>query len=246
MMDCVGVDGVDGVAGLGGLGGVGGGVGDVGVCESSSLNGISAAVLASVWSAIPSNPVRQFQLLYCMRIATTMLLHLRQYSRFYDWFYSSGLSLASKHGFGARPSKLYGLFTPPALTPPQLCLTGYALTGCLLGSCTPVAPRVFLLVAAILYLLYFPQLYAESTVSGHNSILLQSTLLLLSCSPSLGDDVLSSSVWTLQLIRIYTSSASLLYWSESHDVRGIVVLASFVASLPHVIGCDCRGVAVAR
>lgn len=171
------------------------------VCYNSSVDAVSVFI----WFSIPLNPVRQFQLLYCLWIATTMLLRMRQYSRFYEWFYSSGLGLSSRRGLGARPSKLYGMFTPPALTPHQLRFTGNALTGCLLGSCTPLAPRVLLLAAAILCLIYFPQLYAESTVSGHSSILIPSTLLLLSCSPSLCGDMESSSAWALQLIRIYLS-----------------------------------------
>ena len=154
--------------------------------------------------AMASNPVRQFQLMYCIWISVTMLTNMHRYNSFYEWFYSSGLSLATKRGLGAHPCKLYGIFTPPTLTPQQLRLSGYALTGCLLGSCTALAPRVFLFFAALLCFIYFPQLYAESTVSGHNSILLPSMLLLLSCSPSLSHD--GYAVWPLQLIRIYISS----------------------------------------
>jgi hypothetical protein len=166
----------------------------------------AVGLLAAVSASIPSNPVRQFQLLYCAWIVTSMLLHMRRYERFYRWFYSSGIGLASKRGLGAHPSKIYGIFTPPTLTPLQLRWTGWAFTGCLVGACTPLAPRVFLFVAFLLYFFYFTQLYADATLSGHNSILIPAMLLLLSCSPSLDHEVQSSSVWPLQLIRIYLSS----------------------------------------
>jgi len=96
-----------------------------------------------------------------------MLLHMRRYDRFYQWFYSSGIGLASKRGLGAHPSKLYGIFTSPTLTPLQLRWTGWAFTGCLVGACTPLAPRVFLFVAFLLYFFYFTQLYADATLSAH-------------------------------------------------------------------------------
>ena len=116
------------------------------------------------------------------------------------------LTLATKRGLGAHPGKLYGIFTPPTLTPLQLRLTGGAFTACLLAACLPLAPRVFLFLAYILSFCYFPQLYAESTLSGHSSILIPSVLFLLCCSPSLDHEVRSRSEWPLQLLRIYLAS----------------------------------------
>eukprot|EP00967_Tisochrysis_lutea_P139720 scaffold254183_cov21-Tisochrysis_lutea.AAC.1 len=135
-----------------------------------------------------------------------MLLHSGRYAAFYRWFHSSGIGLAAKRGLGAHPSRLYGIFTPPILSPLQLRVVGWAFTASLVGACTPLAPRVFLFVAFLLYFFYFTQLYAEATVSGHNSILMPAVLLLLSCAPSLDHEVQSSSVWPLQLIRIYLAS----------------------------------------
>jgi hypothetical protein len=114
--------------------------------------------------------------------------------------------MAKKRGLGAHPAPLYGFLTPPRLSAPQLRLTGLALIGCLLAACTPMAPRVFLFVAYLLSLCYFPQLYAEVTCSGHSTILIPSLLLLLSCAPSLDHQVKSRSEWPLVLIRIYLAS----------------------------------------
>jgi hypothetical protein len=77
---------------------------------------------------------------------------------------------------------------------------------CLALACTPVAPRVFLFVAALLSLAYFPQLFGEITCSGHSTILIPSILFLLSCAPSLDHQVRSDSEWPLVLIRIYIAS----------------------------------------
>ena len=41
----------------------------------------------------------------------------------------------------------------------------------------------------MLYFLYFTQLYAEATTSGHGPILIPSVLFLLCCSPSLDREV---------------------------------------------------------
>jgi len=160
----------------------------------------------SVWEQLPTNPVRQFQLVYCLWLAAALLLHRRRHGRFYDWFFSSGVALAQKRGLGAHPNKLYGVITPPTLTPRQLRLTGAALAAMLLMSCTPLAPRFFLFCGAMLTFMYFPQLFAEATLSGHSTILIPSILLLLSCSPSLDHEVQSASVWPLQLIRLYLAS----------------------------------------
>jgi len=80
---------------------------------------------------------------------------------FYKWFYSSGLKLAQKRGLGAHPSKIYGIFPSPVLTPRQLHITGYLFAVSLACACTPIAPRIFLAIGFILSLCYFPQLYAE-------------------------------------------------------------------------------------
>ena len=157
-------------------------------------------------SQMPSNPVRQFQLLYCLWLSLAMLRNGRQHYRFYRWFYSSDLGLATKRGLGAHPSRIYGIFTPPILSPAQLAAAGVAFTGCLLAACLPLAPRVFLFLAYLLYFLYFPQMFAEATLSGHGSILIPSMLFLLACSPSLDHEVQSRSEWPLTLIRIYLAS----------------------------------------
>jgi hypothetical protein len=44
----------------------------------------------------------------------------------------------------------------------------------------------------VLYFLYFTQLYAEATTSGHGPILIPSVLFLLCCSPSLDREVQSN------------------------------------------------------
>ena len=98
------------------------------------------------------------------------------------------------------------MFKPPTLTPLQFKLTGAAFTLCLLVACTPLAPRVFLFLAYVLYFFYFPQLFAETTLSGHSSILIPGVLFLLCCSPSLDHEVQSCSEWPLQLLRIYLAS----------------------------------------
>ena len=157
-------------------------------------------------SQMPSNPVRQFQLLYCLWLSLAMLRNGRQHYRFYRWFYSSDLGLATKRGLGAHPSRIYGIFTPPILSPAQLAAAGVAFTACLLAACLPLAPRVFLFLAYLLYFLYFPQMFAEATLSGHGSILIPSMLFLLACSPSLDHEVQSRSEWPLTLIRIYLAS----------------------------------------
>lgn len=135
-----------------------------------------------------------------------MFINMRHHFRFYAWFSTSSVHLATKRGLGAHPSKVYGLFTPPTLTLQQLQLTGAAFTACLLLACTPLAPRVFCFLAYVLYFFYFPQLYAEATVSGHGSILIPGVLFLLCCSPSLDREVQSRSEWPLQLLRIYLAS----------------------------------------
>ena len=76
------------------------------------------------------------------------------------------IALARKRGLGPHPSKIYGTFSPPLLTPSQLRLVGRAFVGCLLAACTPVAPRVFLFAAYILSFLYFSMLFADGTLSG--------------------------------------------------------------------------------
>ena len=134
---------------------------------------------------LPEDPVRAFQLCYCGWLILSMLTSSSQYQLFYTWFHSSGIGLASKRGLGAHPSKLYGIITPPALTPLQMRAVGVAFTACLLASLAPLAPRPFLFGAFALSLLYFPQLYAEATLSGHNPILVPAVLLLLACAPSL-------------------------------------------------------------
>ena len=46
--------------------------------------------LRALVGALPTNPVRQFQLLYCLWIAVSMLRFMPAHLRFYRWFYSSG------------------------------------------------------------------------------------------------------------------------------------------------------------
>ena len=145
--------------------------------------------LTWILAQFPANPVRQFQQLYCAWLAVQLARNLPAHVRFLSWFDSSGLQLARKRGLGAHPSKLYGLITPPRLSGPQLRLVGLALIGCLLAACAPVLPRVFLFLAYILSLCYFPNLYAEVTCSGHSTILIPSLLFILSCSSSLDHQV---------------------------------------------------------
>jgi len=159
---------------------------------------------------LPEDPVRAFQLCYCGWLILSMLTSSSQYQLFYTWFHSSGIGLASKRGLGAHPSKLYGIITPPALTPLQMRAVGVAFTACLLASLAPLAPRPFLFGAFALSLLYFPQLYAEATLSGHNPILVPAVLLLLACAPSLDAAASPPSPppppWPLQLLRVYLAS----------------------------------------
>jgi hypothetical protein len=155
---------------------------------------------------LPSNCVRQFQIVYCMWIALAILRNLRSHTAFLTWFDGSGLKLSRKRGLGAHPSKLYGLFSPPTLTGTQFCVCGLALAGCLIASCAPMLPRVFLFLSYLLSLCYFPQLYAEVTASGHSTILIPSILFILACSSSLDHDIQSTSEWPLVLIRIYIAS----------------------------------------
>ena len=49
------------------------------------------------------------------------------------------------------------MFTPATLSLAQFRLVGVAFTACLLASCLPLAPRVFLFLAYLLYFFYFPQ-----------------------------------------------------------------------------------------
>ena len=144
----------------------------------------------------PQNPTRQFQQLFCLSIAFVVARNLRAHSRFLTWFDNSGLDLSRKRGLGAHPSKLYGLISPPRLSGAQLRITGLALIGCLLASCAPVLPRVFLFLAYILALCYFPQLFAEVTCSGHSTILIPSILFILACSSSLDHQVRLRSLHT--------------------------------------------------
>ena len=163
-------------------------------------------VFSWILNQFPANPVRQFQQLYCLILALCLMRNLRAHVKFVAWFDGSGLELARKRGLGAHPSKLYGLFTPPRLNGRELRLVGLSLIGCLLAACAPVLPRVFLFLAYLLYFLYFPQMFAEATLSGHGSILIPSMLFLLACSPSLDHEVQSRSEWPLTLIRIYLAS----------------------------------------
>ena len=85
-------------------------------------------------------------------------------------------------------------------------LCGLALMGCLMASCAPIMPRVFLFLAYLLSLCYFPQLFAEVSCSGHSTILIPSILFILTCAPSLDHELQSRSEWPLVLIRIYMAS----------------------------------------
>ena len=152
------------------------------------------------------HPVRLFQLLYCAWLALALLINAKSHINFYTWFKHSNITLARKRGLGAHPTKIYGLFTPPNLTTNQLKLTAIAFISCLIASCSQLAPRPFLFAAYLLSLLYFPQLFAEATTSGHGTILVPSVLLLLSCSPNLDQQIQSESLWPLILIRIYLAS----------------------------------------
>ena len=49
---------------------------------------------------LPTSPVRQFQLVYCLWLAAAMLVHMRRHSLFYDWFFNSGC--AAQLAAGAR------------------------------------------------------------------------------------------------------------------------------------------------
>jgi len=159
-----------------------------------------------VMEQFPGNPVRLFQQLYCLTLAVQVARCLGAHVRFLTWFDSSGLQLARKRGLGAHPSKLYGLFSPPRLSGEQLRITGLALIFCLVASCVPVLPRVFLVLAMLLSLCDFPQMFDETSCSGHSTILIPSLLFILSCSSSLDHEVQSQSEWPLVLIRIYISS----------------------------------------
>ena len=53
----------------------------------------------------------------------------------------------------------------------------------------------------MLYFLYFTQLYAEATTSGHGPILIPSVLFLLCCSPSLDREVPPNPTRTRALAR---------------------------------------------
>ncbi len=172
--------------------------------------------LGALAGALDVTGARLFQLLFCAWVAATMLSSAAAHRTFYDWFHTSDISLAKKRGLGAHPTKVYGLFAPPHLTSAQFRAVGAAFTACLLASLLPLAPRPFLFAAFLLSLVYFPQLYAEATTSGHGPILVPSLLLLLSCCPALNLDdsggaaassiASRSSTWTLVLIRIYISS----------------------------------------
>jgi hypothetical protein len=153
-----------------------------------------------------SNPVRQFQQLYCLWLAVALAVNHRAHVSFLAWFDGSGLELSRKRGLGAHPSKIYGVFWPPTLTAHQLRFVSLALISCLVASCAPVLPRVFLFAAYVLSLCYFPQLFAEVTCSGHSTILIPSILFILACTPSLDHEVQSRSEWPLHLIRIYIAS----------------------------------------
>jgi hypothetical protein len=163
-------------------------------------------VFSWILNQFPANPVRQFQQLYCLILALCLMRNLRAHVKFVAWFDGSGLELARKRGLGAHPSKLYGLFTPPRLNGRELRLVGLSLIGCLLAACAPVLPRVFLFLAYLLSLCYFPQLYAEVSCSGHSTILIPSLLFILACSSSLDHQVQSRSEWPLVLIRMYLAS----------------------------------------
>ena len=155
----------------------------------------------------PANPVRQFQQLFCLTVALAIGITIRPHHRFMQWFSdSSGLDLARKRGLGAHPSKLYGLVSPPVLSARHFRLCGLALMGCLMASCAPIMPRVFLFLAYLLSLCYFPQLFAEVSCSGHSTILIPSILFILTCAPSLDHELQSRSEWPLVLIRIYMAS----------------------------------------
>jgi hypothetical protein len=154
-----------------------------------------------------ANPVRQFQLLYCAWHAAVLAIRLRSDHRFYSWFTSSGLSLATKRGLGAHPCRLYGFISPPRLTPTQLLLVGFGFVLALLLSLAPWAPRVCVFVAFLLSLCYFPSLFAENTVSGHPSILTPSVLFILSCASALDHQVQSGAEWPLALLRIFLASS---------------------------------------
>lgn len=142
-----------------------------------------------ILAQFPQNPTRQFQQLFCLWLAVQLARNLSAHARFLTWFDTSGLELSRKRGLGAHPSKLYGLVSPPRLSAAQLRMVGSALIFCLLAACAPVVPRVFLFLAYLLSLCYFPQLFAEVTCSGHSTILIPSILFILSCSSSLDHEV---------------------------------------------------------
>ena len=161
------------------------------------------------WDQMPSNPVRQFQLLYCLWLSLAMLRNGRQHYRFYRWFYSSDLGPATKRGLGAHPSRIYGIFTPPILSPAQLAAAGVAFTACLLFAVRVVAAAPASSSSSRTCCTSCTSRRcspSKATLSGHGSILIPSMLFLLACSPSLDHEVQSRSEWPLTLIRIYLAS----------------------------------------
>jgi len=151
------------------------------------------------------SPIRCTQLLFCLLSGLNILRDLSAHSQFYRWFSSCGLKIGLHRGFGQSACRAYGIFPqPPPLSDAQFMATGFALVGCLLASCTDLAPRCMLLSSLVLYWLYYGQLYCEAHVGAHVIVLMPPMLLICAFAPDLTDGSASRQTQMLSILLLKT------------------------------------------
>ena len=155
------------------------------------------------------SPVRRTQILFCVLTALNLLRTLPAQQAFYRWFSGAGLEISRHRGFGQSACRAFGLLpAPPALTELQFGASGLGLAGCLLLSCTDLAPRALLLLGLGLYWLFFGQLYCEAHVGAHVTVLIPPMLIVCACAPDLTGGPVGSAASMLPLLVLKAVLAS--------------------------------------
>ena len=142
--------------------------------------------------------------------------------RFYQWFSSSGLSMARKRGFGQSACKAYGVVPAPKLSVYAMASSGLGLLSFLVAPLLPetVLPDIVCpatcVGALICYHLYFSQLFAEAHVGAHVTVLAPHMFVLLALAPawhvvhgttgSAADDAIAS-YFTLKMLQLVLTVA---------------------------------------
>eukprot|EP00927_Polykrikos_kofoidii_P048556 TRINITY_DN42822_c0_g2_i1.p1 TRINITY_DN42822_c0_g2~~TRINITY_DN42822_c0_g2_i1.p1 ORF type:complete len:719 (+),score=91.55 TRINITY_DN42822_c0_g2_i1:217-2373(+) len=170
---------------------------------------VSAAVVANstigndVWASSEHaegdwGSTDAFRIIFCLTQAVVLASHFNEFFGFYRWFLSAPIPQAKMRGLGFSASRVYGVWSPPALSESQFCLVGGLLLASLVFACVDAwAPRFFLMFAFVLHLLFYSQLFCEAHVGGHSMMLTPSVIFLLACAPPCdGHD------WPLEAVKI--------------------------------------------